>query len=436
MDADMDSQQDFLRHSMRQLNLTRDALALRISVSKRALDAWLLPTESSEFRSMPSVVRQFLTEILESSRTATKYTHSVDDDDRALFFNPDRPALLSVDQFTRESVAEVFRVARTLEPVARRQKTTDVLAGAVLGNLFFEASTRTRVSFGSAFSRLGGSVCDTTGFTFSSMAKGESIYDTSRVVSGYVDALVVRHPERGAVAEFGTATNIPLINAGDGPGEHPTQALLDLYTIESEFARDGRSVDGSHVALVGDLRYGRTVHSLIKLLALYKHLHFTLVAPRALEMPESIVELVRARGHRIDWIEAPDSSLSDVDVLYATRLQRERFPEEVSESLTQQFQIDLATVNRTCSARTVVMHPLPRDGRENARDLSNDLNHDARLAIFRQTDNGIPIRMALFAMLLRVDHLVPQSLREVRWHAPEFIGPHDAPFARLAHFAP
>jgi aspartate carbamoyltransferase catalytic subunit len=128
-------------------------------------------------------------------------------------------------------------IADVMQPIARRQKVTRVLEGAVLGSLFFEASTRTRVSFGAAFCRLGGTVCDTTGFTFSSMAKGESIYDTSRVMSGYVDALVVRHPEQGSVAEFARATNIPVINAGDGPGEHPSQAILDLYTIQREFSR-------------------------------------------------------------------------------------------------------------------------------------------------------------------------------------------------------
>ncbi len=419
---------------MRRLNLTREALAQRISVSKRALDTWLLPSESSEFRSMPEIVGQFLNEILDGHQTDEEYTQGVYSSEQS-FFDPARPQLLSVDQFSRDSVSEVLRVARSLEPVARRQKTTDVLHGAVLGNLFFEASTRTRVSFGSAFCRLGGSVCDTTGFTFSSMAKGESIYDTSRVVSGYVDALVVRHPEKGAVAEFGRATNIPLINAGDGPGEHPTQALLDLYTIQSEFLRDARQIDGCHVALVGDLRYGRTVHSLIKLLSLYKDLRFTLVAPAVLQMPESIVELVRARGHRVEWREAPDDSLHDVDVLYATRLQRERFSEELEEGFTQQFQIDLKTVNRTCSPRTIVMHPLPRDGRPNARDLSNDLNHDPRLAIFRQTDNGIPIRMALFAMMLGVEHLISKSLRNATWRRPSFVGPDDARFAGLAHFA-
>ncbi len=427
----MEDQQQFLRRSMRQLNLTREALAQRISVSKRALDSWLLPAGSNEFRVMPTIVQQYLTEIVGPQESSDKYTQSVY---QSSFFDSSRPALLSVDQFSREAVDEVFRVARVLEPVARRQKTTDVLHGAVLGNLFFEASTRTRVSFGAAFCRLGGSVCDTTGFTFSSMAKGESIYDTSRVISGYVDALVVRHPEQGSVAEFARATNVPLINAGDGPGEHPTQALLDLYTIEREFSRSGRSIDGCHIVMAGDLRFGRTVHSLIKLLSLYRELRITLIAPAVLQMPVAITDLVLQRGHRVTQFETLPKSLKDADVLYATRLQRERFTDELGDSFNQSYQIDLATVNALCSADTIIMHPLPRDGRDNARDLSNDLNHDARLAIFRQTDNGIPVRMALFAMMLGVDHLIESSMRHVRWRRPSFIGPDDAAFAGLAEF--
>lgn len=426
----MEEQQAFLRQAMRHLDLTRDGLASRLSVTKRALDAWLLPSASNEFRSMPPVVRQFLGEIVQAG-SKPNYTQSVYSSNHR-FFDPERPALLSVDQFSLDALAEVFRVARLLEPVARRQKTTDVLQGAVLGNLFFEASTRTRVSFGAAFCRLGGSVCDTTGFTFSSMAKGESIYDTSRVISGYVDALVVRHPDQGSVAEFAAATNIPVINAGDGPGEHPTQALLDLYTIETEFIRNDKTVDGSHIALVGDLRFGRTVHSLIKLMALYKNLRFTLIAPTQLQMPRAIIERVQAAGHRVELRTSLDEGLADVDVLYATRLQRERFPEQTDEGFEQSFQIDHATLDRAFGQHTLVMHPLPRDSRAGSNDLSVDLNGDPRLAIFRQTDNGIPVRMALFAMMLNVEEQIAASLRDARWRRPSIIGPHDAAFSRLA----
>src|SRR5690606_12072905 len=198
-----------------------------IGVKRRALDTWLLPEGSQEFRGMPEVVQRFVTEIVENESLLEKYAQNNQRGplrDR-IAINGKRQ-LLSVEQFTRDSVEELVRIADMMQPIARRQKVSRVLEGAVLGNLFFEASTRTRVSFGAAFCRLGGSVCDTTGFTFSSMAKGESIYDTSRVMSGYVDAMVIRHPEQGSVAEFAAATNIPVVNGGDGAGEHPSQALL------------------------------------------------------------------------------------------------------------------------------------------------------------------------------------------------------------------
>jgi aspartate carbamoyltransferase catalytic subunit len=421
-------QQVFLRDAMRQMNLTREALAARIAVRRRALDTWLLPAESQEFRSMPDVVRQFLTEIM-ARETGAEYAQSVRTATRHAFFDPARPALLSVDQFNRQAIDELFQVVDLLQPIARRNKTTRVLEGAVLGNLFFEASTRTRVSFASAFCRLGGSVCDTTGFTFSSMAKGESIYDTSRVMSGYVDALVVRHPDRGSVAEFAAATNVPIINGGDGPGEHPTQALLDLYTIQREFSRLGRLVDGSHIALVGDLRFGRTVHSLIKLLSLYRGLKFTLIAPVELEMPRAILDSVASRGHVIETASILDERLGGVDVLYATRIQKERFTGEIPEDFAPTFQVNREVLDRCCNSHTIVMHPLPRDSRPGASDLSTDLDQDPRLAIFRQTDNGIAVRMAIFAVLLGVDHLLARSMRDATWRAPRNAGPNDAVFA-------
>jgi len=156
-----------------------------------------------------------------------------------------------------------------LEPVARRQYRCNVLDGAVMANLFFEASTRTRISFHTAFSRLGGRVCDTTGFTFSSISKGESLEDTARVIAGYADAIVMRHPETGSVAQFAKGLRVPVINAGDGTGEHPSQALLDYYTISSEFDRLGKTIDGMTIAMVGDLKHGRTIHSLCRLLRLF-----------------------------------------------------------------------------------------------------------------------------------------------------------------------
>ncbi|GHB03063.1 aspartate carbamoyltransferase [Modicisalibacter luteus] len=339
--------------------------------------------------------------------------------------------LLSVDSLSRDHVDHLLRVASRMEPIAQRRKITRVLEGAVLGNLFFEASTRTRVSFHAAFCRLGGSVCDTTGFTFSSMAKGESLYDTSRVMSGYCDAIVMRHPDQGSVAEFAQATNVPVINGGDGPGEHPSQALLDLYTIDKEFTRLGKTLAGAHLLLTGDLKYGRTVHSLIKLLSLYAPMRITLVSPPGLEMPSHLVDLVASRGHQVELRESLSSDFGDLDVIYTTRIQKERFTEEMMESfsgVSQDFTIDRAFLDQRCNDTTIVMHPLPRDSRPGANDLNVDLNGDPRLAIFRQTDNGIPVRMAIFATLLEVEDQIEKDLRDVKWFVPRKLGVDDREF--------
>ncbi|WP_404980170.1 MULTISPECIES: aspartate carbamoyltransferase [unclassified Caballeronia] len=408
---------------MRRLNMTRDAFASRIGVSRRALDTWLLPDESPESRVMPEIAGRYVGEILAGmpeGGTSTQSAYSIGFEGR--------PQLLSIDQFSRDSAEALFRTADMMQPIARRRKITRVLEGAVLANLFFEASTRTRVSFGAAFCRLGGSVCDTTGFTFSSMAKGESIYDTSRVISGYADAIVVRHPEQGSVAEFARATNVPVINAGDGPGEHPSQALLDLYTVQREFSRLGKIVDGAHIVMVGDLKYGRTVHSLAKLLSLYKGLKFTLVSPQSLEMPAHILDRIARGGHVIEQTSDLRAGLAGADVVYATRIQKERFADESIEGYTPDFQINQALVDEACGRDTLIMHPLPRDSRPGANDLATDLNHDLRLAIFRQTDNGIAVRMALFAVLLGVENQVRHSMRDATWKSPASIGPDDAVF--------
>jgi len=416
----MADQQILLREAMQRLHLTRDAFAERVGVSRRALDTWLLPPASKQHRAMPAVVARVVAQL--SSGPVTDQPRS---DLRRRITRPSRPHLLSVDVFDRDSVEELLRIARQMEPIARRQKVTRVLEGAVLGNLFFEPSTRTRVSFGAAFCRLGGAVCDTTGFTFSSMAKGESIADTSRVISGYVDAIVVRHPELGSVAKFAAATHVPVINGGDGPGEHPTQALLDLYTIRQEFERLGKKVDGAHVAMVGDLRHGRTVHSLIRLLSLYKNLRFSFIAPASLEMPPELVAFARERSHRVTEAATLKEGLRKPDVLYATRIQKERMVGEGIESYPASFRVDREAVAKHCAPDTVILHPLPRDSTPGANDLANDLDRDPRLAIFRQTDAGIPVRMAVFAVLLGVDHLIARSLRDVPWISPARLGPSD-----------
>lgn len=324
--------------------------------------------------------------------------------------------LLSTEQLTLGDIDTVFQTARLLEPVARGEKVTRLLDGAVLANLFFEPSTRTRISFGSAFSRLGGRVLDTTGFEFSSFAKGESIYDTSRVISGYVDVMVVRHPRLGAVKEFAEASGVPVINGGDGPGEHPTQALLDLYTLHKELGRELDQFDGIRIALVGDLKYGRAVKSLARLLSLFKGMTFHLVAPDELQMPPALVQHLQACGHQVLQTSDLATGLHGVQAVYSTRIQEERFPNpEDADRFRGSYSVNRAVFEQHCQPGTVLMHPLPRDNRSEHCELNNDLNDHPQLAIFRQTDNGIPVRMALFALVMGVQDQIATSLEDPRW---------------------
>ncbi len=325
--------------------------------------------------------------------------------------------ILSVQQFERSDVERLFDVADRMAPYAHRRRVTRVLDGAILGSMFFEPSTRTRVSFGSAFNLLGGEVRETTGFENSAIAKGESLYDTARVLSGYSDVIAMRHPAEGSVAEFAAASRVPVINGGDGTNEHPSQALLDLFTIRSEIAARGRSLDQLRIAMVGDLRFGRTVHSLCKLLGLFSGVHIVLVSPEALRMPPEIVERLRTGGHRVVESEQLEESIAHVDIVYSTRLQEERFttPEE-ADLYRGRFRLNQSIYTHHCEPNTVIMHPMPRDSRANARELDEDLNDNPNLAIFRQTDNGMLVRMALFALILDVVEQVDRHARDVNWY--------------------
>ncbi|MAT92360.1 MAG: aspartate carbamoyltransferase [Halioglobus sp.] len=325
--------------------------------------------------------------------------------------------ILSIQQFERADVERIFAVADAMAPYAQREKVTRVLDGAILGSMFFEPSTRTRVSFGSAFNLLGGEVRETTGFENSAIAKGESLYDTARVLSGYSDVIAMRHPAEGSVAEFAAASRVPVINGGDGSNEHPSQALLDLYTIRSEIATRGRGLEQLRIAMVGDLRYGRTVHSLCKLLRLFQGVQVVLVSPEALRMPGEIVEDLRATGHEVLESDQLEASIAHVDIVYSTRIQEERFSSQEEADLYRgRFRLNQNIYTHHCEPNTVIMHPLPRDSRENARELDDDLNDNPNLAIFRQTDNGMLVRMALFALILDVVDQVDRHARAVSWY--------------------
>lgn len=325
--------------------------------------------------------------------------------------------ILSIEQFERADIQRVFDVADAMEPYALRRRVTRVLEGAILGNMFFEPSTRTRVSFGSAFNLLGGDVRETTGFESSSITKGESLYDTARVLSGYSDVICMRHPAPGSVAEFAQASRVPVINGGDGANEHPTQALLDLYTIRKELRSKGRTLDGLRIAMIGDLKHGRTVHSLCKLLCLFDRVQVTLVSPQELSMPEYLVDGLRSAGHQVVVTDNLQASISNIDIAYSTRIQEERFASKNEADLYRgRFRLNQSIYTQYCEPNTVIMHPLPRDSRQEANELDNDLNANPNLAIFRQTDNGVLVRMALFALVLDVVDQVEKYSREVRWY--------------------
>jgi len=332
--------------------------------------------------------------------------------------------VLSVAQFERGDIEAIFRIADHMEPYAQRRRATRVLEGAILGSMFFEASTRTRISFGSAFNLLGGEVRESVGMDSLSLVKGESLRDTARVLSGFSDVICMRHPVAGSVAEFASASRVPVLNGGDGSNEHPSQALLDLYTIEKELAGRGRNIDGLRIAMIGDLRYGRTVHSLARLLSLFEGIQVVLVSPPELSMPAPLVEELRAAGQRVVESDNLEASITHVDIVYSTRIQEERFPDRRQADLYRgRLRLNQAIYTQYCEPNTVIMHPLPRDSRAEANELDADLDSNPNLAIFRQTDNGLIVRMALFALILDVAHLVDQHARDVFWFNPR-IGSH------------
>ena len=325
--------------------------------------------------------------------------------------------ILSVSEFDRAAIERVFAVADQMEPYAQRKKATRVLEGAILGSMFFEPSTRTRVSFGCAFNLLGGEVRETTELKATSIAKGESFYDTARVLSGYSDVIVMRHEIEGSVAEFSEASRVPVINGGDGANEHPSQALLDLYTIRKELAAKNKSIDGLSISLIGDLRFGRAVHSLCKLLSLFKHIQFNLISPPELSLPDEYIVAMRDAGHNVNQSTELQPNIRSADILSVTRTPEERFPnQEEANKYKGLFRLNQAVYTQFCEPNTVIMHPLPRDSREAANELDNDLNENPNLAIFRQTDNGVTIRMALFALILDVVNQVDAHAKPVNWY--------------------
>ncbi len=301
--------------------------------------------------------------------------------------------IIEAQQFDLPSMLHVFEVAQKMEQVVARGGITDY-QNRIMGTLFYEPSTRTRFSFETAMHRLGGHVISTENAgEFSSAAKGETLEDTIRMLNGYADVIVIRHKEVGSAKRAAAASRVPVINAGDGAGQHPTQALLDLYTIRKEIG----AIDGLRIAMVGDLAQGRTVRSLTYLLSKFKNVTIYFVAPPLLKMKEDILE--HLREHSVPYIEETDLDkvLPEVDVVYQTRIQKERFGDRIAdyEKCRGIYIIDQESL-RLMKPKSIIMHPLPR-----LEEIAMEVDQDSRAAYFRQAQNGLYVRMALLTMVLK-----------------------------------
>ncbi|MDR0334401.1 MAG: aspartate carbamoyltransferase [Methanomassiliicoccaceae archaeon] len=298
--------------------------------------------------------------------------------------------IVSIRDLDRKQIEEIIETAERMVPYALGEKRTKVLEGRILGNLFFEPSTRTRLSFESAAHRLGIDVIDVSEMSATSISKGETLADTIRMVDAYCDIIVLRHPHEGAARLAAKFSENPVINAGDGAGSHPTQTLLDLFTIKRAKGR----IDGLNIVLVGDMKYGRTVHSLVDALAMFGA-NLTFVAPETLQMPADHVEHVKRRGADPKLTDKLEGAIRDADVLYVTRIQRERFPDPSEyNKVAGTYRIDNEML-REAKKDLVVLHPLPR-----VDEIDPEVDGTPHAKYFEQAFNGIPVRMALLYMIL------------------------------------
>ena len=299
--------------------------------------------------------------------------------------------LITMDDLTNDEIVELLDTAQRLLPVAKGDVYAPLLQGKVLGNLFFENSTRTRMSFETAMKRLGGEVLNLSSIG-SSVAKGETLYDTMQMVNGYTDIAVIRHPRQGAAQYSADAVEIPILNAGDGAGNHPTQTMLDLFTIREAHG----TLEGLNVMLVGDLRYGRTTHSLSHALVRFGA-KLTLVSPESLRMPTEIVSDLRANGNEVIETEDMSAEIDSADVIYMTRIQKERFPDEDEYIKVAEIYKLSATDLGGAKGAMIIMHPLPR-----VTELCASVDSTKHARYFEQAFNGVPTRMALLCRSLGV----------------------------------
>ncbi|AAL80723.1 aspartate carbamoyltransferase [Pyrococcus furiosus DSM 3638] len=300
--------------------------------------------------------------------------------------------VISIRDFSKEDIEIVLSTAERLEKELKEKGQLEYARGKILATLFFEPSTRTRLSFESAMHRLGGAVIGFAEASTSSVKKGESLADTIKTVEQYSDVIVIRHPKEGAARLAAEVAEIPVINAGDGSNQHPTQTLLDLYTIRKEFGK----IDGLKIGLLGDLKYGRTVHSLAEALAYYD-VELYLISPELLRMPRHIVEELREKGVTVYETSDLMSVIGELDVLYVTRIQKERFPDEQEYlKVRGSYQVNLQVLSKA-KETLKVMHPLPR-----VDEIHPEVDKTKHAIYFKQVFNGIPVRMALLGLVLGV----------------------------------
>ncbi|ASJ17270.1 aspartate carbamoyltransferase [Thermococcus chitonophagus] len=300
--------------------------------------------------------------------------------------------VISIRDFSKEDIEFVLSTAERLERELKEKGHLEYAKGKILATLFFEPSTRTRLSFESAMHRLGGSVIGFAEASTSSVKKGESLRDTIKTVEQYSDVIVIRHPKEGAARLAAEVAEVPVINAGDGSNQHPTQTLLDLYTIKKEFSK----IDGLKIGLLGDLKYGRTVHSLAEALAFYD-VELYLISPEMLRMPKHIVEELKERGVKVYETSDLEAVIGELDVLYVTRIQRERFPDEQEYlKVKGSYQVNCKVLEKA-KEELRVMHPLPR-----VDEIHPEVDKTKHAIYFRQVFNGVPVRMALLGLVLGV----------------------------------
>ncbi len=295
--------------------------------------------------------------------------------------------VVSIKDFSREEINYILKISQSMEPLAA--KGSDILKGKILANLFFEPSTRTRLSFEAAMLKLGGSTIGFAEAEIASVRKGENLADTIRTVENYADIMTLRHPLEGAAKLAAEFSKIPIINAGSGAEEHPTQALMDLYTLQKEKGK----IDGLKIALVGDLRYGRTVHSLAYALSLY-NIELYLISPESLRMRHEVIREIKSKISITEDTNL-EKTIPKMDVLYVTRIQKERFPDLAEYAKVKGiYKIDLKTL-KNIKKDLIILHPLPR-----VDEIAAEVDSTPQARYFQQVWNGIVVRMALLALVL------------------------------------